>query len=123
MDKDYLKAAKLAFRLKQPGRLLSVVNNILTSSQARDAVNSQADNALAVAHSTLARLVAGFSDAEKSFAFECMRDWNTTARHCHCAQALLHAVLANRSPKVCSGHMQLRNGMHTISKIVFIADV
>jgi hypothetical protein len=93
VDMNYLKAAKLAFKLKQPGRLLSIVTRILTTS----ATNT---TERASSHATLARLVATFSEEEQAVAFEYMRDWNTSARHCHTAQALLHAMLCHCSPQV-----------------------
>lgn len=98
--KNYLKAAKLAFKLRQPGRLLSVVTSILAADQPMQGGSTPADAVSSSGQAALARLVAGFSMAEKALAFEYMRDWNTSMRHCHAAQALLHAVLTSHSPQV-----------------------
>ena len=90
MDKNYLKAAQLAFRLKQPGRLLGIVTTILADSA----------TSAATAQATLARLIDGFTPEQIVAALRFICDWNATARHCHAAQALLHALLARTSPSV-----------------------
>jgi U3 small nucleolar RNA-associated protein 13 len=96
MDKNYLRASKLAFRLKKPGRLLSIVSAILSAPAEPDAAPPGASAQV------LTRLVASFNSSEVAQAFQYLRDWNATARHCHCAQALLHALLTTRSTTVCS---------------------
>ena len=101
VDKNFLKAAKLAFKLRQPGRLLSVVTSILAAGG--DDADTAGASVTTGGQAALMRLVAAFSAAEKALAFEYMRDWNTSLRHCHAAQALLHAVLASHSPQVRAG--------------------
>ena len=88
MDKNYLKAAQLAFSLKQPGRLLSIVSHILVAEPRSAGVEP------------LGRLVRGFSQGQVATALQFICDWNATARHCHAAQALLHALLVHSTPAV-----------------------
>lgn len=91
--RDYLKAARLAFRLRQPGRLLSVVTHALAAAAAAP------DDGGASGHVTLRRLAAVLSPAELSLALTYARDWNASSRTSHCAQALLHAILASHAPE------------------------
>lgn len=93
VEKNYLRASRLAFKLQKPGRLLSIVSAVLCKPDAGEAPSQRSTD-------TLARLVASFRGDEVAQALSYLRDWNTTARHCHCAQALLHALLARQSPQV-----------------------
>lgn len=84
---DYAAAAALAFELKQPRRLLAVVNR---------AAEQGTDKSGAILNS----LAAGFDDEQLKSSLEYAREWNTNSRHCHAAQALLQAILAQHSPQV-----------------------
>jgi U3 small nucleolar RNA-associated protein 13 len=96
MDRNYLKASRLAFKLKKPGRMLSIVSTILSTPTAEP--NTAQSTASA---KLLARLVASFTPDDVAQALQYLRDWNTNARHCHCAQALLQALLTTRKSSVC----------------------
>ena len=93
VEKNYLRASRLAFKLQKPSRLLSIVAAVLSTPDTGDAPAQRSTD-------MLARLVASFRGAEVAQALSYLRDWNTTARHCHCAQALLHALLARHTPQV-----------------------
>lgn len=95
-DRNYLKAAKLALKLQQPGRLLSLVCTLLATPASKEPQASSGT----MGQAALARLAAGLSEGDRGRALECARDWNTTARHCHAAQALVHALLATQRPQV-----------------------
>ena len=86
-DKDYTAAAQLAFELKQPGRLLAVVNKACEAGPAK-------------AHQILANLVGNLSEEELKLCLEYIRDWNTNSRHCSVAQAMLQAILVKHQPQV-----------------------
>ncbi len=47
----------------------------------------------------LAGLVGAMSDEDVRTALEYCRDWNTNARHCHAAHALLGALLRAHAPE------------------------
>ena len=87
---DFAGAAALAFELRQPGRLLSVVNKAQEKGPA-------------ACQKILAQLVAGFDVDSLRMSLEYAREWNTNARHCHAAQALLQATLLQHPPEVCLG--------------------
>ena len=86
-DKDYTAAAQLAFELKQPGRLLAVVNKACEVGPAK-------------AHHILTKLVSGLSEDELKLCLEYIREWNTNSRHCAVAQAMLQAMLVKHQPQV-----------------------
>lgn len=86
-DKDYTAAAQLAFELKQPGRLLAVVNKACEVGPAK-------------AHHILTKLVGGLSEDELKLCLEYIREWNTNSRHCAVAQAMLQAMLVKHQPQV-----------------------
>lgn len=86
-DKDYTAAAQLAFELKQPGRLLAVVNKACEVGPAK-------------AHHILTHLVGQRSEEEVKLCLEYIRDWNTNSRHCAVAQAMLQAILVKHPPQV-----------------------
>ena len=86
-DKDYTAAAQLAFELKQPGRLLAVVNKACEVGPAK-------------AHHILTKLVGQLSEEELKLCLEYIRDWNTNSRHCAVAQAMLQAILVKHQPQV-----------------------
>lgn len=81
-------AAHLAFELKQPGRLLAVVNKACEVGPTK-------------AHHILTQLVGQRSDEELKLCLEYLRDWNTNSRHCAVAQAMLQAILVKHPPQVC----------------------
>ncbi|DBA77464.1 TPA: hypothetical protein ACH3X1_009289 [Trebouxia sp. C0004] len=85
-DKDYTAAAQLAFELKQPGRLLAVVNKACEAGPAK-------------AHHILTNLVGNLSEEELKLCLEYIRDWNTNSRHCSVAQAMLQAILVKHQPQ------------------------
>ncbi|KAK9810337.1 hypothetical protein WJX72_008955 [[Myrmecia] bisecta] len=87
---DYGAAARLAFQLKQPGRLLAVVT-------------STTDQGGVEAERILANLVAAFTPEELKLSLEYVREWNTNARHCHAAQVLLRALLLKHPPQTLLG--------------------
>lgn len=87
---DFAGAAALAFELRQPGRLLSVVNKAQEKGPA-------------ACQQILAQLVADFDVNSLRMSLEYAREWNTNARHCHAAQALLQATLLQHPPEVHTG--------------------
>ncbi len=93
-DKDYKAAAQLAFELKQPGRLLAVVNKACEAGPAK-------------AHHILTNLVGNLSEEELKLCLEYIRDWNTNSRHCSVAQAMLQAILVKHQPQVTGCAVQL----------------
>lgn len=86
-DKDFTAAAQLAFELKQPGRLLAVVNMACQAGPTK-------------AHHILTHLVGQLSEEELKLCLEYLRDWNTNSRHCAVAQAMLQAILVKHRPQV-----------------------
>ena len=84
---DFAGAAALAFELRQPGRLLSVVNKAQEKGPA-------------ACQRILAQLVADFDGDSLRMSLEYAREWNVNARHCHAAQALLQATLLQHPPEV-----------------------
>ena len=87
---DFAGAAALAFELRQPGRLLSVVNKAQEKGPA-------------ACQKILAQLVADFDVDSLKMSLEYAREWNTNSRHCHAAQALLQATLLQHPPEVHLG--------------------
>ncbi len=87
-DKDYTAAAQLAFELKQPGRLLAVVNKACEGGPVK-------------AQQILTKLVGELTEGELKLCLEYIRDWNTNSRHCSVAQAMLQAILVKHQPQVC----------------------
>lgn len=87
-DRDYSAAAQLAFELKQPGRLLAVVQKAYEAGPAQ-------------AHLILAALVKQLDQEQLRLSLEYIRDWNTNSRHCSAAQAMLQAILVQHPPEVC----------------------
>jgi len=98
-DKDYTAAAQLAFELKQPGRLLAVVNKACEAGPAK-------------AHHILTNLVGNLSEEELKLCLEYIRDWNTNSRHCSVAQAMLQAILVKHQPQVTGCAVQLNSLQH-----------
>lgn len=87
-DRDYLAAARIAFDLKHPGRLLSVVQKILSASGSpRHAAQH------------MRALAAALEPEQLRLALEYSREWNTRARTCHAAQSMLQAVVRSRRPE------------------------
>ncbi len=87
-DKNYPEAARLAFALKHPGRLLAVVQRAAASKGS--GAGQQA---------VLGALVASMSAADIRTALEYCREWNTHGKHCHAAQAMLAALLKRHKPQ------------------------
>ncbi|PNH00605.1 Transducin beta-like protein 3, partial [Tetrabaena socialis] len=112
-DSDFPEAARLAFGLKHPGRLLKIITRAATATAnastaaASTAIPTAAATAAAAAGGPLGRLLSGLvgamSDSDIRTALEYCRDWNTHAKHCHAAQALLGAVLRAHSPEKLLG--------------------
>eukprot|EP00873_Tetraselmis_striata_P034175 jgi/Tetstr1/454439/TSEL_041339.t1 len=90
MYEEYEEAAKLAFQLGHPGKLLKVVNAILDEAAAPAEGGEEASW-----HAQLGRLVAAFTAEEIKKALEYCQEWNTKARTCIPAQAMVGAILAN----------------------------
>ncbi|KFM22720.1 Transducin beta-like protein 3 [Auxenochlorella protothecoides] len=86
-DRDWTAAAKTALERDQPRRLLAVVNNVL------EGADEPAD-----AEAILRPLVAPLRGEALRRLLETVRDWNTHARSCHAAAALLRAVLCSHAP-------------------------
>lgn len=103
-DKDYTAAAQLAFELKQPGRLLAVVNKACEAGPAK-------------AHHILINLVGNLSSEELKLCLEYIRDWNTNSRHCSVAQAMLQAILVKHQPQVKGCAVQLNSLEHLMQPI------
>ena len=103
-DKDYTAAAQLAFELKQPGRLLAVVNKACEAGPAK-------------AHHILTKLVGELSEEELKLCLEYIRDWNTNSRHCSVAQAMLQAILVKHRPQVKGYAVQLDSLQHLMQPI------
>ncbi|GIM03852.1 hypothetical protein Vretimale_8516 [Volvox reticuliferus] len=113
-DADFVKAARLAFSLKHPGRLLSIITRAATAAAnlaaEADAMDPRVDTAAAAAAAAaattaagplgqvLSGLVAAMSEEDLRTSLEYVRDWNTSSKHCHAAQALLGAVLRAHGP-------------------------
>lgn len=77
---NFAEAARLAFQLNQPGRLLSVITTAV-------------DRGPGQCSSILQQLVGGWTPEQLALALKLIAQWNTNARHCHAAHALLHAIL------------------------------
>ncbi|KAK9809563.1 hypothetical protein WJX73_002217 [Symbiochloris irregularis] len=76
---DFEEAARLAFQLNQPARLLSVITAAM--DRGRDRCE------------TLLRGLAGAWDVNQlATALAAAAKWNTNGRHCHAAHALLRAI-------------------------------
>jgi len=103
-DKDYTAAAQLAFELKQPGRLLAVVNKACEAGPTK-------------AHHILTNLVGELSEEELKLCLEYIRDWNTNSRHCSVAQAMLQAILVKHQPQVKACAVQLNSFKHLMQSI------
>lgn len=103
-DKDYTAAAQLAFELKQPGRLLAVVNKACEAGPTK-------------AHPILTNLVGELSEEELKLCLEYIRDWNTNSRHCSVAQAMLQAILVKHQPQVKACAVQLNSFKHLMQSI------
>ncbi|GLI67244.1 hypothetical protein VaNZ11_011426, partial [Volvox africanus] len=108
-DADFVKAARLAFSLKHPGRLLSIITRAATATVnlaaeadtaiADPGVVSTAAAAAGPLGQLLSGLVAAMSDEDLRTSLEYVRDWNTNSKHCHAAQALLGSVLRTHRPE------------------------
>lgn len=83
-DEDFAAAARLAFDLKHPGRLLAVI--------------SKASAQGARAGELLRALAAHMSPEDLKAALEYIREWNTNARNCNAAHAMLRALLQQHPP-------------------------
>jgi len=109
--RDWGRAARLAFRLGQPGRLLRVVEEVERVGGADDAAVAEAaaaaagpgppPNAVGRAPRTgaallLEGLAAQMTPAETRTALAWAREWNTSAKRCGVAQALLRALFSVR---------------------------
>lgn len=84
-SRDWKKAASLAFEMRHPGKLLTVVNAAFQGDQATG--------------EAILRSVVEDLDAERlRQCLEYCREWNTNGRTCFAAQAMLGAVLRMHSP-------------------------
>jgi len=104
--RDFRRAARLAFQVGHPGRLLSVVTAVLAQGPA-------AGTAL------LGELCAEFSRDDVKTALGWAREWNTSPRHCHAAQALLGALLRAHPARQLArvgGMSELADGLLTYTR-------
>ncbi|PSC70582.1 transducin beta 3 isoform B [Micractinium conductrix] len=83
---DWERAAALAFEMRHPGRLLRVVRQALERGQQEGG-------------RILSRLAGGMSADDLRQCLEYCREWNSNAKNCHAAQAMLQAVLRQRRPQ------------------------
>ncbi|GFR44171.1 hypothetical protein Agub_g5344, partial [Astrephomene gubernaculifera] len=113
-DANFAEAARLAFSLKHPGRLLNIITRAATATAnaaTTAAATANGNNATAASASAAAGplgrllygLVSQMSHEDIRTALEYCREWNTHARHCHAAQALLGAVLRVHPPEKLLG--------------------
>uniref|UniRef100_A0A383VI50 U3 small nucleolar RNA-associated protein 13 C-terminal domain-containing protein n=1 Tax=Tetradesmus obliquus TaxID=3088 RepID=A0A383VI50_TETOB len=84
-DGDYAAAARLAFQLRHPGRLLEVLR--------------RQPGGPGAALAALQGLVGQLAPDELATALSYCREWNTNTRNAHLAQVLLQAVLKSHSPE------------------------
>ena len=84
-SRDWKKAAGLAFEMRHPGKLLTVVNAAFEGDQGTG--------------EAILRSVVADLDAERlRQCLEYCREWNTNGRTCFAAQATLGAVLRTHTP-------------------------
>jgi len=102
---DFVTAARLAFDLRHPGRLLAVVQRAAAAAAGAAPLTlamtgASGSGVLAGEHTSrlLAELVQQMSESDVRTALEYCREWNTNSRHCHAAQAMLGAMLRHRKP-------------------------
>jgi len=86
---DYRSAISLALSLNHPGRLLSLLTSVTTTSPAEDGSLS---GIVAVDE-----VLASLSDSQLSVLLCRIRDWNTNARTAVVAQRVLHVLLKSYS--------------------------
>ncbi|KAF5368320.1 hypothetical protein D9758_002172 [Tetrapyrgos nigripes] len=86
---DYRKAMQLALAMEQPGRLLSLFKNVVTSSDFTASNSVLGDSAI----DEVLRTIAG-SDLTKLLKY--VRDWNANAKTSFVAQSVLFAILKLR---------------------------
>jgi U3 small nucleolar RNA-associated protein 13 len=84
--KDYKRAIQLALSLGQPGRLLKLFQTVLSSNAEEGAANPLVDQVV--------RTLEG-PDFVKLLGF--VRTWNTSAKTSPVAQAILHAIVKQRT--------------------------
>eukprot|EP00741_Cyanophora_paradoxa_P003445 tig00000704_g3346.t2 len=75
-QKEFLKAAEIAFRLDRPLRLLGVLESLLAQSEG-----------------SLTEFLEQLSAAQVTKLLHYIRDWNTSARHATVAQMVLASIL------------------------------
>lgn len=95
-----VEAAQLAFSLRQPGRLLAVVQRALEGGEAdvlpaivRGAAGGAAAYVCVHLMVTDVFLAPGCGGEDLKMLLSYTREWNTNSRTCHAAQALLRVVL------------------------------
>jgi U3 small nucleolar RNA-associated protein 13 len=86
---DYRSAISLALSLNHPGRLLSLLTSVTTTSPGEDGSLS---GIVAVDE-----VLASLSDSQLSVLLCRIRDWNTNARTAVVAQRVLHVLLKSYS--------------------------
>ena len=109
-DQDFQAAAELAFELGHPGRLLAVVESALSLG---------ADSAQTI----LGGLVRGLSPERLKQCLEYARDWNTTSRRCHAAQALLQAVIKEHTVEVLHCRVSPRHSRAMCNAFALVSTV
>ena len=93
--KDFSQALSLAFDLGHPLRLWTVLNSILEENLMASGSGhiSGPGAGSGVPCDAFDRLVVAWDDERVSQCLGFIRDWNTNARHCATAQALLGSIL------------------------------
>ena len=86
---DYRSAIALALSLNHPGRLLSLLTSVTSTSPA------EADSLSGIA--AVDKVLASLSDSQLSVLLCRIRDWNTNARTAVVAQRVLHVLLKSYS--------------------------
>eukprot|EP00775_Hariotina_reticulata_P012078 gene12078-12218_t len=104
-DGDFATAARLAFQLRHPGRLLEVLR--------------RQPGGPAAALEALRGLVGQLQPQELATALSYCRDWNTNTRNAPLAQVLLQAVLSSHKPEqilAVPGSKELLEGLLAYSQ-------
>ncbi|GAB4820492.1 hypothetical protein N2152v2_007538 [Parachlorella kessleri] len=96
-DDDFERAAALAFEMRQPGRLLTVLKKAF-------------DRGPEESQRILARLANGMGPDDLRQCMEFCREWNTSAKTSYAAQAMLHAILQHHPPQ----ELLAVPGLHTL---------
>lgn len=89
---EFGTAVQLALSLRQPRRLLTVFQRLIAKQQTPQ-------NATAAKPVSLKATVAALSLTDLAQCLEYVREWNTNAKFCHTAHAVLHAIMSSFAPE------------------------